>query len=866
MSDLSRHARRISTLETRVRSLARAPQLSNSSVQDGNVNEYDRDGNLASSWGKQWDGSHGAYPVRGPVPPTPSPPIVEGVLGGLRVSWDGLWASPDAVAPMDYARMEVHVSTVEGFDPVLAETLRATIETPRGADVLISMPAGTYWVALVARSLAGKASEGSVQVSATTQSIEDFIGDIGAGTQIYYGPDAPASPAEGELWFAEVAPGQYETRRYVGGAWEPLSSQAATEALAEAISKSEVTSSDTAPADPDTGDLWIDTASENTLKVWTGAAWTPHRFGNGAIEPESLIARDVIATGTISTALLEAEAVTAEKMAVGTITAESGIIADAAIGTAQISELSATKITSGTLDAQVIVSGSISTAATGARVFMDHDGIKAFNNSGLRSITIRPDGAGLVGYMWMPGDVNSIAMTPDAPGLDITGDIDLRAEVALANYQLGRQWAFAKMHNTVGTTHAYGLSVRWDGLLTFHWSTDGTNETSRNSTVPVPFANGQRRWIRAWLDVDNGAGGHTVTFYTSVDGEFWTQLGAPVITAGVTSIFAGTAELVVGARISGVDRMTGKYYRGEIRSGFNGIVVASPDFGSQLAGTTSFTDSSANLWTLMGSAAIQIEGQPVPEFEVRNPGTDAMVRIRPAIDALGATSLVEFIPRAIAGHPWIGGGIASGVSQNDAPADNRPGLRISAPANEAYSPQAPPAIGIYSRGDITTYTEANILADRITLHGDVRFSTTNWLSYIPNALGFNGGSFQSRLGYYYQLGRMVFVNIQITMINGGSTTNNTVISVSMPTGVDRTNRQLLPVWIQGLRTNPGATNPNADLYTSVGTAVFQTGSSGVNTDWIIARRGGETAGEDPILGQFIGAGAVISIVGWYRSV
>lgn len=91
-------------------------------------------------------------------------------------------------------------------------------------------------------------------------------------------------------------------------------------------------------------------------------------IGAGEITTDKLAAgavtADKLAAGAISSDFIEAGSITADKMAAGTITAESGIIANGAIGTTQIADgsitdakivgLTANKITAGTLDASQI--------------------------------------------------------------------------------------------------------------------------------------------------------------------------------------------------------------------------------------------------------------------------------------------------------------------------------------------------------------------------------------------------------------------------------------------------------------------------------------------------------------------------------
>ena len=96
---------------------------------------------------------------------------------------------------------------------------------------------------------------------------------------------------------------------------------------------------------------------------------------------------------------------------------------------------------------------------------------------------------------------------------------------------------------TTGNQRGYHLLILTDGKLRLEWSTNGTDVLSRDSTVAVGLVNGKRKFIRGTLDVDNGAAGHDVKFYTSDDGVNWTQLGTTVTTGGTTSIFSNTAGL-----------------------------------------------------------------------------------------------------------------------------------------------------------------------------------------------------------------------------------------------------------------------------------------------------------------------------------
>src|SRR6185369_1601008 len=111
----------------------------------------------------------------------------------------------------------------------------------------------------------------------------------------------------------------------------------------------------------------------------------------------------------------------------------------------------------------------------------------------------------------LPGGSGNYVSTPDNAALDIVGDIDLRADIQTndwtANGGLVTKWGAAGVRS-------YEFAINPDGTLSMVWSTDGTSVQFANSTIPVPALDGQRLAVRATLDVDNGAAGKTVQFFT----------------------------------------------------------------------------------------------------------------------------------------------------------------------------------------------------------------------------------------------------------------------------------------------------------------------------------------------------------------
>lgn len=210
----------------------------------------------------------------------------------------------------------------------------------------------------------------------------------------------------------------------------------------------------------------------------------------------------------------------------------------------------------------------------------------------------------------LPGASGAYASTPDTASLDITGDVDLRADVALEAWSGVQQTLIAK-YATGTNQRSYALVVLSTGMLRMLWSETGAAGLTADSTVAPTVASGGRLAVGATLDVDNGAAGRTITFYTAptMAGP-WTVLGSPVPQAGVTSLFVGSAELSVGAwNTGGVDNpATGWFYAGEVRSGIGGTVAANPDFTVHSPGLTGFTDSTGKAWSVNGTAAIEGHG------------------------------------------------------------------------------------------------------------------------------------------------------------------------------------------------------------------------------------------------------------------
>ncbi|HEY9659617.1 MAG TPA: hypothetical protein V6C65_14250 [Allocoleopsis sp.] len=207
-------------------------------------------------------------------------------------------------------------------------------------------------------------------------------------------------------------------------------------------------------------------------------------------------------------------------------------------------------------------------------------------------------------YLRTDGSGGDAASCLDTAGISITGDIDIRFDAWLAGWR-GHNAKLCGKYAVTGNNRSWKLVLNAEGTLTLYWSSAGTLATvlTATSTAYVPTPTSGRKAVRATLDVNNGSGGYTVTFYTSdtISGT-WTQLGdAVVTTGGTTSIYDSTANLFLGSTpddgISGQEMLM-HIYAFKVLSGIGGTEKANPDFTIQTAGDTSFSDAAGNTWSV----------------------------------------------------------------------------------------------------------------------------------------------------------------------------------------------------------------------------------------------------------------------------
>ena len=208
-----------------------------------------------------------------------------------------------------------------------------------------------------------------------------------------------------------------------------------------------------------------------------------------------------------------------------------------------------------------------------------------------------------------------VITTPYSAALNITGDIDITA------YVMPDLWINGAQH-IVNRANAGDVSFRFfittSGALVFNWSDDGVNYTHTatsidNLSAPAlpPFSDGEAGWVRVTLDVNNGAGGYTVTFYTSTDGDLWSQLGIKISSTPTTSIFNSAAGLRMGINTFAANSFVGLMFNVDIYNGINGTLATSFASHDGVVGAATVTSSqTGEVYTVTAPAAIIGDGDP----------------------------------------------------------------------------------------------------------------------------------------------------------------------------------------------------------------------------------------------------------------
>lgn len=212
-------------------------------------------------------------------------------------------------------------------------------------------------------------------------------------------------------------------------------------------------------------------------------------------------------------------------------------------------------------------------------------------------------------YALFPGASGDYIHTPDSVAFNVT-DLDIRAYVQATDWTPAAVQTIAAKSTDTGPQRSFRLFLDTTGKLGLLTSVDGTATISTLSTVATGFTDATAHWVRATVDVDNGAAGNTVTFYTAAASDTpptsWTILGAAVVNATATSIFDSTALFEIGAHTGGtLLRFIGKIWQVLVYSGIAGTLKAHFNANDGAAAKTTNTSAvTAEVYTVAGAASI----------------------------------------------------------------------------------------------------------------------------------------------------------------------------------------------------------------------------------------------------------------------
>lgn len=222
--------------------------------------------------------------------------------------------------------------------------------------------------------------------------------------------------------------------------------------------------------------------------------------------------------------------------------------------------------------------------------------------------------------LWLANSFNSadgLVGTADKAVLDVTGDLELRGDIWPDDWtSSGILQVLASKWTETGNQRSWYVALTQSGNLIFVWSPLGTS-TIRSATSTAVVATGGRKAWKVTLDVDNGAAGADVKFFTAPTiGGTYAQLGTTVTGAGTTAVFSSSAAVQVGgfdisSPVASTVPYRGRFYRFQMYNGIGGTLVADANFGAQTVDAASWSDGlgTPNTWFLNGTLAAIASGE-----------------------------------------------------------------------------------------------------------------------------------------------------------------------------------------------------------------------------------------------------------------
>jgi hypothetical protein len=161
----------------------------------------------------------------------------------------------------------------------------------------------------------------------SSQALNVTARQLGAIT-IYRQTSAPTTGMiVGDYWIDSSPTGGNKAYLYQAGGWVLVQDAAIQSALTNAATAQATadgkaviyyqTSQPTGQTAADVGDEWVDTDDAYVTYTWSGTAWVKNAISTSSFQPNSLVASTVVATGSITAALLQAILVLATTIVAG---------------------------------------------------------------------------------------------------------------------------------------------------------------------------------------------------------------------------------------------------------------------------------------------------------------------------------------------------------------------------------------------------------------------------------------------------------------------------------------------------------------------------------------------------------------------
>jgi len=240
------------------------------------------------------------------------------------------------------------------------------------------------------------------------------------------------------------------------------------------------------------------------------------------------------------------------------------------------------------LDTQTMLSGNGSVITDGGVVALWSD---KSGNSGVNCLVL-------------PGAVSNGATVPDASGVDITGNIDIRVWARAVDWTPAASMLLLAKSDASAQI-AYTLGLNTNGTLAARFSSNGAVNAGEIvfSSVAVSFSDFQAGWCRVTRDSTSG----NVLFYTSLDGVTWAQLGTTQTTAAY-AIFNSNQPVAIGSTSNlGGNPFAGSIFRAQIYASTDGtdqrLDIDFSTIGKKLANGDTFVCATGQTVTLNSSGA-----------------------------------------------------------------------------------------------------------------------------------------------------------------------------------------------------------------------------------------------------------------------